>query len=89
MTDTKGVLAVLDETYGLLAGPAAERLENSRAAVAELIEANKAYDAAKAAFVATIPYGSETGTNRDERERYRLADERRAAALARVEDLSC
>lgn len=37
------VLAVLDETYGLLAGPAAEQLEEARAAIAELIEAADKY----------------------------------------------
>ena len=41
MSKQVDVLAVLDETYGLLAGPAAEQLEAARAAVAELIEASK------------------------------------------------
>ena len=40
MSKQVDVLAVLDETYGLLAGPAAEQLEAARAAVAELIEAS-------------------------------------------------
>lgn len=39
MSKQVDVLAVLDETYGLLAGPAAEQLEAARAAIAELIEA--------------------------------------------------
>lgn len=47
------VLAVLDETYGLLAGPAAEQLEEARAAIAELIEA--------ARRVSTIPSPVGTG----------------------------
>jgi len=41
MSKQVDVLAVLDETYGLLAGPAAEQLEAARAAIAELIEASK------------------------------------------------
>ena len=41
MSKQVDVLAVLDETYGLLAGPAAEQLEAARDAVAELIEASK------------------------------------------------
>ena len=41
MSKQVDVLAVLDETYGLLAGPAAEQSEAARAAVAELIEASK------------------------------------------------
>ena len=41
MSKQVDVLAVLDETYGLLAGPAAEQLEAARAAVAELIETSK------------------------------------------------
>jgi len=46
MSKQVDVLAVLDETYGLLAGPAAEQLEAARAAIAELIEAaTEAFDA--------------------------------------------
>lgn len=40
MSKQVDVLAVLDETYGLLAGPAAEQLEAARAAIADLIEAS-------------------------------------------------
>ena len=55
----------------------------ARAAVAELVEADREYDKAKAAFVASIPF-AETGTNMDERERYAKAAARRDAALARI-----
>ena len=79
MSKQVDVLAVLDETYGLLAGPAAEQLEAARAAIAELIEANVAFSAATDAMMKSPndKNGNSTVVL------WHVANDRRSAALAR------
>ena len=82
MSKQVDVLAVLDETYGLLAGPAAEQLEAARAAVAELIEADEEYDAARREeHAAEEADDDELQCNAVRRMQW--AKDRRAIALAR------
>ena len=79
MSKQVDVLAVLDETYGLLAGPAAEQLEAARAAIAELIEANVAFSAATDAMMKSPNDKNGNSTVA----LWHVANDRRSAALAR------
>ena len=79
MSKQVDVLAVLDETYGLLAGPAAEQLEAARAAVAELIEANVAFSAATDAMMKSPNDKNGNSTVA----LWHVANDRRSSALAR------
>lgn len=84
------VLAVMDAAIKGAEAPVRERrghrngLIEARAAVAELIEADVALDAANFALVGTDPQSEDAETMESMRAHRRFCIARRAAALARV-----
>ena len=95
MSDDKiDVLAVMDLAAGLLIGcpdddvaeDCSADVAKARAAIAELIEADKAYDTARSRYDHAFrdgPHGN-LDEQRDAQHMLREAKKRRAAALARV-----
>lgn len=94
MSATVDVRAALDQAIernierGAAKGSPSDRsLREARAAIAELIEADKEYDAAREAMTAYLLSVTDTRpmTATGLEERFNAADARRAAALVRVQ----
>ena len=89
MTAPVDVLAVMDGVASRFRHPHNAMQRNfieARAAIAELIEADKAYDTARSRYDAAFrdgPYGN-LNEQRDAQHMLREAKKRRATALARV-----